>query len=137
MKKLLFVMAMCLIAGVAAFPSAANATLTLSLSDGINTIVIDDGSGLDKNDATGAVTFIGNIGLWTFNVSTGFSKPNIGSLSSAQMDLNSVDISSSGAGALTIKLYDNSFNLPAGSGVGTMLIGGTQDNGNVTLHGLL
>jgi PEP-CTERM motif len=48
------------------------------------------------------------------------------------MDLNSFNVSSLGAGSLTIKLYDDSFSLPAGSGVATMHIGGTQDSGTVT-----
>jgi hypothetical protein len=69
----------------------------------------------------GAVTYIGGLGVWTLNVSTGVSKPVIGSAENPSMDLNSVDYSSS-AGILTITWFDNGY---TGLGGANMEIGGT------------
>jgi hypothetical protein len=136
MKKLLFVMAMLLMAAVVAFPPVANATLTLWLSDGSTTVtIVDNGAGDSAASVTGEIVYmspVGSpIGVWSLNVSTGVSKPILGGSSSAQMDLNSIN-NSTGAGTLTIKLYDDSFNLPTGSGMATMIIGGTQGSGQIT-----
>ena len=89
---------------VVAFPSGAQATLTLLLDDNAgHTVTIADGSGSDANGAAGAVTFIGSIGVWNINVSTGFSSsPN------PVLDLNSIDYTST-SGHLTLTLSDTGF----------------------------
>jgi hypothetical protein len=56
MRKLFTLMAMCLIAGVASFPPVANATLTLSLSEGSTTVIFMDGGTGDLNTTTGMIT---------------------------------------------------------------------------------
>ena len=104
----------------------ASAVASLSLFDGTTTVNVADGSGGDSNANTGAVTFNGAIGVWTINVSTGLSKPILGSSSSPEMDLNSVDFSSA-AGTLVIRFTDDGFNTPGG-GSAYATIGGTLAN---------
>lgn len=109
---------------------SAQAVPTLTLSDGgLNTVTITDGGAGDVNPAAGAVTFIGSVGIFNLNVSTGLSKPATGSASNPRLDLNSVD-TSTGAGTLLITFSDDGF---TGS-PGTVLsdFGGTQENGSIT-----
>jgi hypothetical protein len=61
---------------------------------------------------------------WLANVTTGLSKPVLGSASSPSMDLNSVNVSI-GPGVLVISLTDTDFSPTAGGA--TMKIGGTTD----------
>jgi hypothetical protein len=87
-----------------AFPPGAQATVTLFLNDNVgDTVTIADGSAGDANPASGAVTFIGALGVWNINVSTGVSGSPVPSL-----DLNSIDVSTA-AGHLTIMLSDTEF----------------------------
>jgi hypothetical protein len=106
---------------------SAQATTTLTVFDGTTLYTIPDGSttaGLvDSNPATGAVTWVGTIGVWSLNVVTGISNSS-GSGTIATMDLNSVD-DSTAAGTLTLKVSDTGFTLPSINNVATMGIGGT------------
>ena len=108
---------------VVAFPSGAQATAVLTLSDGniYDTVVVTDGSAGDSNPAAGVITFVGAVGKnWTINVSTGLSdNPGI--------DLNSID-RSLGAGFLTVTYTDTGFTLGTSA---TMMIGGTAAHGTV------
>jgi hypothetical protein len=89
---------------------AANAIPTLKLSDGVTTVIVGDGSGGDLSAPVGSVTFIGVIGTWIVNVSTGISDPILGSPTDPHMDLNSVNVNvSGGAGTLTIWFSDDFF----------------------------
>ncbi len=106
----------------------AHAVPTLTLFDGTTTIVVTDGSGLDQSGAAGVVTFNGVIGVWDINVTTGLTKPVLGSASAPEMDLNSID-HSTGAGILTITFSETGFTAP--SGMVLTAIGGTQDNGTI------
>lgn len=106
-------------------PTPASAVAILSLSDGINPVVtVADGSIDDKCPSAGCVTFIGTIGVWAVNVSTGFSSSPFPSI-----DLNSIDVSTT-AGTLKILLGDTDFTLgagthqvPLGSGIGGTTVG--------------
>ncbi len=81
----------------------------LKLSVGATTITIVDGGAGDSNGAAGVITFIGSIGGWGINVSTGITYPALGSPALPQLDLNSVNVSSSGAGTLTISFSEKGF----------------------------
>ena len=110
-------------AAVLTGPAPAAAVATLYLSDGVNpAVTVADGSAQDMCPVAGCVTFIGSIGVWVVNVSTGISNSPF-----PHMDLNSLDVSS-GAGTLNIKLGDTDFttggNTPHTIGVAS-LIGGT------------
>lgn len=111
-------------------PAPASAVATLNLSDGINpAVTVFDGGPGDACPMAGCVTYIGAIGVWIVNVSTGLS-------SSPQpfMDLNSVDVSNA-AGTLKILLGDTDFTLGAGPHQAALgsAIGGTTA-GSVTWH---
>jgi hypothetical protein len=101
---------------------SANATLTLTLTSGVTSVTVVDG------DADGVVTYNGALGstVWSVNVTTGISYPTIGGPTSSEMDLNSVNVSSSGGGTLILELV-NSFDLPILAPNFTLLgeIGGT------------
>lgn len=88
---------------------AAQAVPTLRISDGINpAITVADGSGSDSNGAAGVVTWIGATGVWTVNVDTGITKPQVGSNQAPYMDLAFVDVSSA-AGTLTLMFSETGF----------------------------
>ena len=59
---------------VGAQSAYATMQLTLSASTGGSVTVLDGGAG-DSNPAAGVITFIGVIGVWTINVSTGTAPP--------------------------------------------------------------
>jgi hypothetical protein len=102
----LIAIAVCIL--VISFPSLAGATPVLKLSTGDASITINDGDLSDANAAAGVVTYIGPIGNWTLNVTTG--QTHIGTDFYPVFDLNSVDSSTSNTtGTLTIMLSDDGF----------------------------
>jgi len=105
--------------------------LTLTLTDGSNTVTVQDGGMGDSNGANGAVTWNGSLGVWSINVSTGVGSPPLGTLSWPILDLNSVNVSS-GAGTLTLLLTQGGFTSPPPPGF-LFNIGGTT-NGTVTAY---
>ena len=113
-------------------PSPAEAAFKLQLCSAVagSCVEIEDQeAGVDSNGNVGAITWIGSIGNFTINVSTGLSKPVFPSSASlSRMDLNSVN-TSTGADELLIFLTDTDF---AGSLPGALRgeVGGTT-NGTV------
>jgi PEP-CTERM motif-containing protein len=108
---------------VAAFVRPADAVLSLYLESGGSQVTVTDGGVGDLDSTAGAVTFVGAVGLFTVNASTGLGAPL---LEAPQLlDLNSID-RSSGAGTLTIRLGQDNF-----SGIDQFLvdIGGTVGRG--------
>jgi hypothetical protein len=114
----------------------AFATAELKISDGTNTIdILDNGAGVctgavtgcaDANGGVNQVTFVGTIGTWTLNVSTGSSH---GASVGTDLDLNSVN-STTAASTLTIRFSDDGFSTPAGH---TFSVGGTlQGAGSIS-----
>jgi hypothetical protein len=99
---------------------------TLSLYDGTTTIVVTDGGAGDLNPISGAVTYLGPIGNWNLNVSTGLSDPLLGPLGFPHMELNSVNASTA-PGTLQIMWTDTGFTAVV-PGFST-LVGGTLANG--------
>jgi hypothetical protein len=77
---------------------------------GAGAVITDNGAG-DINPLVGVITFSGSVpGGFTVNVTTGLSKPMIGGITNiAEMDLNSVNVQTSGAGTLRITLEDTDF----------------------------
>jgi hypothetical protein len=114
-----------LVAGVFALPTLplAHAVPTLQLTDGVTTMTIADMSGGDLNPTVGAVTFLGPVGSFSVNVTTGISKPVLGSAALPFLDLNSINVSGPLANTLTIRFSDDSFGPTPGSV--TARIGGT------------
>ena len=83
---------------------SANATATIRLSDGSTYFDVADGDGNDSNGAAGVVTYVGGFnGIWTINVTTGITS---GTSSYPILDLNSINVSSTGSGTLNLFLSD-------------------------------
>lgn len=92
---------------------AAHATVTLSFSvDGGAAVTCADQAACDVNSAVGAVTFVGALGVYNVNVTTGLVAPSLPL--PALIDMNSVNVSSAGVGAhtLTIMLSQTGFTAP-------------------------
>jgi hypothetical protein len=92
-------------------PSTVHAVAMLQMSDGATTMTISDGGTRDVNPAVGAVTFIGGVGGFAINVTTGITGPVIGGPAEAALALNSIDVFSGSPSTLTIK-FSNNFDLP-------------------------
>jgi hypothetical protein len=91
----------------------ADAGFKMMLSDsldGASVTIADNGPG-DLNPAVGAITFSGTVGEFAINVSSGLSKPILGSPSVPDMTLSSLNtkLTGSAADTLTIKLTDTDF----------------------------
>ena len=118
-RFLIALMAVLGVLGVGLTP--AQAVPSLQLFDGTTTVTITDGGVGDANGAAGAITFIGSLGDWTLNVSTGASGP-APAPPYPHMDLNSLNSSATGSSTLWIWFTDTGFSSVPGL---TGLIGGT------------
>jgi hypothetical protein len=103
---------------VGAMCAPADASLMLRLG---STIVLDDGPG-DSSPGLGVVTFNGVLGNFAINVTTAISKPV---LPGAQIDLNSVNVVSSGSGDLEIVAGDVDYAMSGTPLLITGAVGGT------------
>lgn len=115
------------LAVVVGVQSNSNA-LTLGFNDFVNpTIyVTDNQAGVDLNPLVGVVTYSGSFAgtNWLVNVTTGISKPVLGSASNPEIDMNSVNVTSGGAGHLRFGVVDSGF--ANGGDIGFM-VGGTTN----------
>lgn len=103
-----------LLAGVSLLAARASvqAEASLFITDGVNSITVTDGSANDSSPLVGVITYNGLLDAsspWSINVTTGISKPNLGSDLIPFMDLSSVNVSSSRGGTLTVEFSDNNF----------------------------
>jgi hypothetical protein len=110
-----------LILGLAA---NAHAVPVLTLTQGATVVtIVDDGAG-DSFAGLGTITYIGSVGVFNINVTTGITDPVFpASASFAMMDLNSVDVNTAGGGTLSI-LFTDDFD-EALPGILTVNVGGT------------
>lgn len=130
MRKIAVIAALATITLLTASP--ARADLLLRLTDGTNTVTIADGGLGDSNPQAGVITFIGSVGTWTTNVSTGFGS-GAPTFSPGHLDLNSADTNSDGPGQLDILLTET--NLTAPFNTFQMNFGGTIDaNGSTATY---
>jgi hypothetical protein len=112
------------------FSSAADAgpLLRMRLEDtvtGQGVVLTDNGLG-DFLGMNNAIVFMGTIGSFSINVTTGVSSPSGGAGTYAELDLNSINVSFSGAGSLRITLEDAGYTLgPDGPLSVSSLVGGT------------
>lgn len=94
--------------------TVSQATPMLQISDGVAlaTTISDNGPG-DANPMVGAVSFSGVINGWNILVSSGVTKPNLGSSTSPSLDLawQVTRTSAAGGAQLTICFSENGFNL--------------------------
>jgi len=120
MRKTALTAVLALIALLSASP--ARADLILRLTDGLNTVEVADGGAGDANPAPGVVSFIGGVGVFNVNVSTGIGSPAFPD--QGHLDLNTVSLNSSGAGTLDILLTQTGLTQP---NTFSMSFGGTID----------
>jgi hypothetical protein len=104
----------------------------LTLSDGINSVTISDNSSLDLNLLEGVVNYSGSLGVFIVNIATGITSPMIGTSTLPELDLNSVNVNSTGTGTLTISFSETGLGPLAADGFET-LVGGTTD-GSVSFN---
>jgi hypothetical protein len=90
---------------VLGFGKPSQATLMLNLFDGSTSVTLSDPG------STGMLSFSGSIGQFLLNVTTGISKPLLGSSLQPEMDLNSVNLANpaGSGGTLIISLTDTDF----------------------------
>jgi len=105
----------CLAFLISSYFNQAHAVLILKLTDDLNNSVTiaDEGLG-DDGAGAGLIVFNGDIpgSSFTINITTGVSKPVLGTPLEPRMDLNSLNISTTGGGGLTIELTDTDFLIP-------------------------
>jgi len=107
-----------------AFVPNAGATLQLTLISGGTTVTVNDNGPGDSNPFTGAITFIGSVGNWSLNITTGKSGTN------PLIDLNSQDTltgNGTGINTLTLEFTGTGFSGPVTQF--SSAIGGTLANG--------
>lgn len=128
-RKLLTILA----AATIGLAGAANAgPIALRLQSGGTTVNISDGGAGDANGALGAITFVGAIGAWNLNVTTGLGSAQLGG--DPHLDLNSVNVSSSTGGGTTLTMFFTEQGFTDGiGGINQFLgeIGGTLNPGGL------
>jgi hypothetical protein len=80
--------------------------LSMSLFDSTSTVTVSDAGFGNLNSTKGGLAFIEDMDRWKTNVSSGVSNPIIGTVANQALDLNTLDISSSSGGMLTISLWE-------------------------------
>jgi hypothetical protein len=111
--------------GLAASPASA-APIALHLNDGTTFVTVIDGGVGDVNPLDGVVTFVGSVGAWAINVSTG-----TGPLGPNFMDLNSVNTALAGT-TTTLSVFFSQNNIATGFPGFNLEFGGTTTNASVT-----
>lgn len=95
--------------------SVSQAVPTLYVTDGINSVTITDNGLGDSNPSIGAVAYLppaNTFAGWTVIVSSGITKPILGSVTNPQLDLNwQISRDSASAGNLSVYFSENGFNL--------------------------
>ena len=127
--------------GLLIVPTAARAgtNLGMQLSSGSTVTLCDNNvdftgcthSAPDQSGTLGDVVFIGSVGNWTTNVTTGLGPPLL--TLPELVDLNNVTMSTSGAAPLTMLLTVTGLTGPLGNLGFLNAIGGTNSGSNVDL----
>jgi hypothetical protein len=124
--KITFLLTGVLVAGLFSAFGAAQ----LRLTDGSTTVTVTDGAPDDMDAAPGAITYVGPVGAdWTVNVTSGVTKPAVGSAFFPSMQSSSVNVSTKSS-TLTILFSDDDFQAP---GAVSASVGGTTA-GNVSFQ---
>jgi hypothetical protein len=107
-------------------PAQAALMLSLQESSGSSLSITDGGAG-DVNPMAGAITWIGALGGWSFNVTTGLSNTPGVAGDIASLDLVTLSqYSGSGLGHLLITVSDSGWTTPVGGSLtATTNVGGT------------
>jgi len=104
--------------------SHATPYLQIFLWDGTNQpVYVTDNDAGDLDSTMGVIMYGGPIGKWIVNVTTALTYNALGTPGTPQLDLNSVNVTSSAGGILEIGASAFSYTLAPGSG--TFSMGGT------------
>jgi len=122
MKKLMIFIIFMLVS-----TQSVHAMPALKLSDGSTTImIVDEGPNDALPGIIGGVGYLGPVGVFNINVTTGFTTPLIGTPELPMLNLNSFGVSSSGSGGtLTIMFTETGFG-PIAAPVFETRVGGTN-----------
>jgi hypothetical protein len=86
---------------------------SITVSDLVNSITIDDNGAGDTNLADGIIRFNGSIGVWDIVVTVGKTKPALGSVTDPAMDVT-LSADSTAAGTLLVTFKEEGFSSPSG-----------------------
>jgi hypothetical protein len=119
MKSLKKLVGAAALVGLASLATPASAGLILTLSDGTTSVSITDGGTGDANATAGGITFMGAVGCYTFNVTTGVGDELLPTITG--IDLNSINIATTcqAPSTLTITFSQDGF------------VGGSNFNGHI------
>ena len=127
-------MAAVAIASVVAVSAKPAEALVLKLSSGASTATIVDGGAGDLAVAeAGVIVFFGAVGAFNIDITTGSSKPQIGSATNPQLGLVSFNANSSGLATLKIELTDTDFTAPVPTATFESSVNGALVPGTVSL----
>lgn len=130
-KKALAVLTLGSLVGLSAHQ--AQGALMISLENGASTVTVTDNGAGDTDPTVGSVSFIGAVGDFDVNVTTGISKPLVGSSIQPILNLDSVNVSSAASGTLEIRMTSTDFTGPIGVAVPTTLDFGGTTNGTASI----
>jgi hypothetical protein len=126
--RLLFaVLTVCVLCTSAAYADSFRLRVE-DLGTGTGVVVTDGGLGdTDPFNQAGVIVYVGTIDGFTFNVTTGLSKPKIGGVNNyAELDLNSIIVQGTRPGILRITLEDTGYTSgPDGELSAVSAVGGT------------
>jgi hypothetical protein len=104
--------ALCTVVALAHAASASAGTISLQLSSGATVLTVNDGGVGDSNPLAGAISYIGPVGSWFFNSSTGVGENLYGA---ASMDLASLNMAYGAIDPLIVSLTQTGVTSPATS----------------------
>ena len=134
-KKIMTIMALAIGAVILSLAPDTYATPMLRLTSGLDVKEVTDGLPGDMAlGNAGAVVFIGAIGDFSFNVTTGTTKPMIGAADDPRLDLGVSSLVSSGAGTLKIEFSETDFTGPLPQASFLTDVGGTIDTAGNTVR---
>lgn len=107
--------------------SAHAAPMLRLTADGAGPITISDNGLGDFDPSAGSVVHFGPLGVFTTNITTGITKPILGGPERPEMDLNSINVSSTSGGTIKIEFSETDFNNIGSFIALSSLVGGTGD----------
>lgn len=110
---------------------ASAGLIGVRLTSGAATVTCIDGDPCDSNASLGAVTFNGAVGVFNVNVTTGISYPLLGTPGLPHIDMNSVNVTSTGAATLDILASQTDYTGPLAD---THFHGGGTQSNFSSLH---
>lgn len=110
--------------------SGANATPQMRFIEGSTTFTIVDQDSNDRDTRAGVIDFSGMIGTFNTVIGIGATTPHIGSPTSPEIDLLSLEISGASGGTLQVMLTETDF---IGDGTADQVISGIGGTTNGTI----